>query len=233
MIRFLLVVLALTSCSVSDPPSMQRPPTPARVDHVIIAVADLEQGIAELERLTGVRPIIGGIHPGRGTRNALMSLGDGVYLELLAPDPAQAVDNEELRELRGLRRPTPVGWAVSSDDEQRLRSMLTAAGWALSPSRPGSRRKPDGSQLRWVIFGYESLDHPLAPFFIVWTDPALHPSRTSPAGCRLADLRIEDLQPDQLRRTIAPLRLRVRVEMGERRRMELALACPTGNVSFG
>ena len=55
------------------------------LDHLILGINDLQHGIAVFNRLTGVTPRPGGEHPGRGTHNALVSLGDGRYLEIVAP----------------------------------------------------------------------------------------------------------------------------------------------------
>ncbi len=52
------------------------------VDHIILGAANLEAGMAAFEKATGVMPVRGGAHPGRGTQNALVSLGDATYLEL-------------------------------------------------------------------------------------------------------------------------------------------------------
>ena len=207
--------------------------TAARIDHVIVGVPDLDKAVQQIEDLTGVRPAIGGVHPGRGTRNALMSLGDGTYLELLAPDPAQSVDNDDVRPLRTLTEPTPVGWAVSAGDAASLRRTLARAGVATTEPEPGSRNKPDGTTLYWVTFDFEGFDDPLAPFFIVWNDPALHPSRTSPGGCSLVGLSIGETPPGRLRSAIAPLHLNVKVKSAAAPTMHISLACPKRAIELG
>lgn len=230
MVRALILALVVTGCAAAGPGARPAPSAGARIDHVIVGVADLDAGVDEIERLTGVRATIGGVHPGRGTRNALMSLGEGTYLEILALDPAQAVENEEIRALRSLGRPATIGWAVSAGDAAELQTALAQAGIGTSQPQPGSRAKPDGSVLRWVTFGFDALDDLSAPFFIVWEDPELHPSRTSPGGCRLAGLQIEGLNGKAIAGAIAALRLDVSAMLAERERMRLLLACPTGAV---
>ena len=130
----------------------------SRIDHVILGIGDLQRGTAELERLTGVRAVFGGAHPGRGTQNALISLGDHHYLEILAPNPAEA-GNPEAAELSKLTALTPIGWAVrigrpggaatracGAGARGSTRSVpaggtcRTAAGWIGKPSLSRRRR---------------------------------------------------------------------------------------------
>ena len=230
MVRALILALLVNGCAATGTGGRPATASSARIDHVIVGVADLDSGIAEIERLTGVRATVGGVHPGRGTRNALMALGEGTYLEILAPDPAQAVDNEEIRGLRSLGRPATVGWAVSAGDAAELQTALAGAGIGTTEPEPGSRARPDGSMLRWATFGFDTLDDWSAPFFIVWEDPALHPSRTSPGGCRLAALEIEGPNARPIAGAIAALRLSVSAVLAERQRMRLSLSCPAGDV---
>ena len=57
----------------------------AQFDHLVVGIRSLAEGTGQLIRLLDVAPALGGTHPGRGTENALVSLGPGEYLEIIAP----------------------------------------------------------------------------------------------------------------------------------------------------
>ena len=48
-----------------------------QLDHIVIASPDLEALASEFHELTGVKPMPGGRHEGRGTANQIVGLGKG------------------------------------------------------------------------------------------------------------------------------------------------------------
>ena len=205
-------------------------PGAPHIDHVILAVNDLDRGIAAFTRLTGVTPVRGGSHPGRGTANALASLGDGRYLELLGP--ASAVRDSVPPDLAGLDSLTPYGWAIGTNDLPALIARVRKAGFTITDPGPGSRRRPDGSLLSWTTAAVSGPDLVLAPFFIQWGEGTAHPSATSPSGCRLVDLTLRAPAAEALRNLFRAVGVGVLVETGAGRSMTLALDCPRGRVTF-
>lgn len=114
---------------------------PAGLDHIILGMNDLDRGIAFVEEKTGVRAAFGGVHPGRGTQNALVSLGEQRYLEIIAPDPKQNVP-PQIPGLRELQEPRLFGWAVHTTDIAALAKKVREAGVAIAEPRDGRACAP-------------------------------------------------------------------------------------------
>jgi len=227
VIRPFRLALALTAAlpapthAQAEPASRAGPTPPrSRVDHIILWTGSLDRGIAEFARLTGVTPVVGGEHPGRGTRNALVSLGGETYLELLAP----TVDSGPGVPL------SPRGWAIGTDDLAGLRAGLKDGGITVSEPLPGSRRKPDGEMLTWQSAGV-GMPSVSVPFFIEWGKEVRHPSATSPPGCTLESFAITRPDPGMVRALIDGLRLPVIVHTGAES-ASITLRCPKGLVTF-
>ena len=207
-----------------------KPPT-ARIDHIMLGASDLDAAMQNFERSTGVKPQFGGIHPGRGTRNAIISLGDGRYLEIIAPDPGQDTREGMAAELAALKRPTVIGWAIGTNDAAGLAAKLKRLGAAPDTPSPGARKRPDGVELSWTTFDIGGVDEDIAPFFIEWRTPD-HPSRDAPMGCRFLDLLVEASEPEPLKKLITALHLPVRVKRARRSQLTFSADCPKGRVSF-
>src|SRR5918994_767615 len=139
----------------------------AQVDHLVVAVRSLSEGIDEFQRLTGVKPVAGGKHPDRGTQNALVSLGGGRYFEILAPQEGATLSPLD-EGIRGLDRLRIIGWAVTITDVDAAVAALKAQNVAATPPQAGSRMTPAGETLAWTTFGFADRSFAMAPFFINW-----------------------------------------------------------------
>jgi hypothetical protein len=224
----ILARLAVGSMCLSFVATASTPPL-TNIDHIILGVANLEDGIEQFEKLTGVRPVHGGKHP-TGTHNALVSLGGRTYVEILAPQPDSSPP-PDFADLPGLKELTPVGWALSSQDVARLPQQIAAAGLTVTGPKPGSRAMPQGGALHWVMF---DLTQPIdaAPFFIAWREGSSHPSATSPGGCTLTSWSVAGPEADILDKLRTLTGSPVEIAIAPAAQLSLVLACPKGAVTF-
>jgi hypothetical protein len=206
---------------------------PSVLDHILLGCNQLESGVDFVEQHTGVRAAFGGVHPGRGTQNALLSLGDRHYLEIIAPDPAQsAVTNPLARFLHSLSEPKLVGWAAHPGELAAFAKKLGEAGVGFTGPTPGSRKRPDGRVLQWQTLSLKDDYSRLLPFFIEWSPDSPHPASDAPSGCRLVRFAIVTPNPDSLKTTLAVLSLDVTITKGVSPQICATLSGPRGQLDI-
>lgn len=162
-----------------------------RLDHVSYATAPehLADVVQRLGARLGAGFTDGGLHPRFGTRNFVLPLAGGVYVEVVAALDHPAVDRAPFGRAVQARAAAGggwLGWVVAVDDlapvEQRLgRSAVV-----------GNRHRPDGFDLRWRQIGVlDLLDDPQLPYFIQWeVDPAEHPAAGASSAIRVQRMEI-------------------------------------------
>ena len=182
---------------------------PARLDHLVILVADLEEAVRDYGRL-GFRVTPGGEHADGLTRNALVPFWDGTYLELVNfVDPEDGRDN-----VWGWRGFLPgeglVDYCAASgglrDEVGRLRGL----GLGVEDLGEGGRRLPGGEEIRWRSASIAQ-EGKVLPFLI----EDLTPRRMRVPGGRAADhpngatgisrLEVSARDPAKARRDLAAL----------------------------
>jgi hypothetical protein len=204
------------------------------VDHLVYGVPDLEAGIADLERRLGVRAAAGGRHPGRGTHNALLGLGDGSYLEVIAPDPGQETPaGPRSFGLDGLDGPRLVAWAVRVTAIDDAVERARRAGYDPGEVLGRSRSQPDGVLLRWRL-----TEHPPGgpgfpvPFLIDWLDTP-HPAESAPPGVTLVSLSAVHPDPAAVQQALASLGVAIPVRRGPAPALIAELDTPNDRVVLG
>ena len=204
---------------------------PEKLDHILLGSPDLQGGIAFVEQHTGVRAAFGGVHPGRGTQNALLSLRERRYLEIIAPDPAQpGTKNPLASNLHSLAEPRLVGWAAHPGSISAFAERLRAAGLEFEGPTPGSRKRPDGKLLQWQIVALADTAAGLLPFFIEWSQDSVHPSVDATKGCTLVSFAAETPNPERLVAKLKTLNLDLAVEKAEKPRLHAVISGPKGKL---
>jgi hypothetical protein len=204
---------------------------PALLDHIILGCNDLDRGIELVQESIGVHPSIGGVHPGRGTRNALLSLGERRYLEIIAPDPAQQ-KIVHFPQIREMTEPRLVGWAVHPPDIAAIAKQLGENGIAFQGPDDGSRKRPDGHILTWKTVNLADDRHGLLPFFIEWSADSVHPSKDAPARCRLEYFEIMSVDPDELSLFFKRIGLDLPVQRSDKARLRALISGPKGDLGL-
>jgi catechol 2,3-dioxygenase-like lactoylglutathione lyase family enzyme len=205
---------------------------PHLLDHILLGCNDLDRGIAFMEDHTGARAAFGGVHPGRGTRNALLALGKLHYLEIIAPDPEQSEVASRFGDLRSIVEPRLIAWAAHPADINALAEHLRDAGIAYSGPTPGSRTRPDGKILHWATLDLADNPHGLLPFFIQWSPDSPHPSVDAPKGCRLGRFSVSTPHPEELSKLFRQLELDVEVDRDANTQLRAQIVGPRGTLQI-
>jgi catechol 2,3-dioxygenase-like lactoylglutathione lyase family enzyme len=146
------------------------------LDHVIVAVGDLDAAVEIYTRFFGRSPSGLGEHPELGTANATWSL-PGLYFELLAPVGTGGVA-DGLRARLASGGDGPLGFALATADADACARELRGRGLAASDPLPGRGLDRDtGDEGRWrnvyvpaeasrgpLVFAIEYLQRYAAPF---------------------------------------------------------------------
>jgi hypothetical protein len=198
------------------------------LDHLILGIANLDKGVAWVEEMTGVRATVGGSHPGAGTRNALLSLGNRRYLEIMSIDPAQKLSGQWAALVKDLKTPQLIMWAAASNDIAAVCCKIQAAGYKIVGPNLGSRVKPNIGMLNWKMLSVPNELGGLIPFFIEWGAGTIHPAEDSPQGCNLQSLEMEHPEPDRVRKMLRDLGIEATVKGGSKPRLLAVLSTPKG-----
>jgi len=211
----------------------------ADVDHLVVAAASLEQGVAWCEALFGLAPSAGGKHPLMGTHNRVFAIGSscfaGTYLEIVVIDPAAKPPgrkrwfglDEPALQARVAQEPRLVHMVARTAVLDRLRNDLAVLGIDAGRPLAASRETPQG-RLQWQILVRDDgklLHGGALPTLIQWQGP--HPTETLPdSGVELRALQLAGV-PAAARQVLA-LRHVIHADVGPA--LRALLNTPKGEV---
>lgn len=147
-----------------------------QIDHVVLAVRDLDEAGARLLQRTGLASVPGGRHLRWGTANRIVPLGAD-YVELIAVVDLEVGAATELgRMLLTLTEDGRDRWFAVCLRDPDIGATAARLGLGIEA---GSRTRPDGVELRWRGAGIEDPARAAwLPFFILWdVAPEQHPGR--------------------------------------------------------
>jgi hypothetical protein len=140
------------------------------IDHVIAVVDDLETAAQDILAAHGLASLPGGRHPGHGTGNRIVPLGDS-YLELMAVVDRDEAAGSPLGRWAAERAGSGLGAdavCIRTDDVESVAVSLGEEPLAMS------RVTDDGRTLSWRLAGLAGMLGEGLPFFIQW-DTEEHP----------------------------------------------------------
>jgi hypothetical protein len=168
-----------------------------QIDHLVIAAYRLEAGVDYINHTLGVRMEPGGVHTSMGTHNALLKLGDGQYLEVIAPDPSASNPNRprwfSLDSLSSYSTPRLVTWVVITSNIQS--SILPGKDWI------GRAEHMSRGDYKWIISiptDGSMPFHGIVPAFIEWQVESHPVEKLTDTGCKLIKMEAYHQEPERI-----------------------------------
>lgn len=171
-----------------------------RLDHISYVPGEegLEAAADRLAKVLGAeKSINGGVHPTFGTRNRILPMQDGRFVEIVEALDHPAAESQPFGQAvraRGALGGGWLGWVVAVDDLAPIESRLGR------PAVHAKRVWPDGFELTWDQIGVRgTVGDPQLPFFIKWTsDEQYHPSRAAEPVGKISKIAIAG-DPERVR----------------------------------
>jgi catechol 2,3-dioxygenase-like lactoylglutathione lyase family enzyme len=151
-----------------------------RLDHLIIAVKDIEEAESNYTKLFGNQPVWRGEHKELGTINSLYNFSN-IYLELLATNGkgigADLVERTLSENGEGL-----AGLVLGTDDINQIKEHITASGYNSTHMSEGEGGDFESGKIRnWKnLFLPQELTRGMFSFIIQHTEGHLSPPRNVP-----------------------------------------------------
>jgi hypothetical protein len=202
----------------------------AVLDHLVLATPDLAATSAAVAAAVGVTPSTGGRHVGVGTANTLLSFGDGSYLEIIGPDPAQAdVTAPRPFDIDALVEARLIAFAARVDGIDAMIEQARAAGYDPGDARAMQRATPEGRLLAWRLTSPPGWAGGAVPFLIDWGSTP-HPASTAAGGATLAGFNVGHPDQGRVGAALDAIGLDVAVTTTEAPTLRAVLTGPAGSM---
>ena len=153
----------------------------------------------------------------------MVSAGEGTYLEIIAPDHAQAPFDPVKEPVKAfaskiekLNQPEVDMFVFSTNDLEGVAERGRKLGFTVVGPKEGSRKMVNGFVLKWTHVDFIGHDFgQFVPFAINWGDMP-HPSSMSPKGAIIESVTVKHPRHEELRKIYETLGVPAKVIYGEK-----------------
>lgn len=201
------------------------------IDHLVYCVPELKAAMEFFQFVHGIHFTYGGQHLTQGTHNALLNIGKGAYLELLAIDPTNHnIDPPRWMGIDLITEPKLTRWAIKTNDLSSDVAILKEANPNMGEQFNGSRKKTDGSILEWgMALPLATPKVEILPFMIDWKT-SIHPTESLSKIYPLTALKATYPEPSVIEKPLKKLGIDLEVLEAKEVSLQATIQGPKGEV---
>lgn len=202
------------------------------IDHLVYAVPNLEDAMESIGQQLGIHPVFGGHHETKGTKNALLNLGNGCYLEILSVDESNtSIDPPRWMGVDLIKSARMTRWALKSSTIQKDSETLRRYFPEMGSISKGTRKTSDGDTLSWqMILPLASPEVELIPFMVDWSQSSFHPTEKLEPGCMLTEISFHATLPNKQTKVFADLDISNSIIAHDKEQIVVTIEGPKGTL---